>query len=272
MTCQKIKENFADFLVGDLDEKTLSEVRAHLAGCSSCRLEMENLSAIWAKLGVLPQEQPSPALRDRFYSMLEAYQEGKEETETRTNFGRSFFRRLTHLLPPRPVFQFGLALVFLAVGLAGGYVLNRRGPAAKNEIASLRSEIAEMHQTIAMSMLKQPSASDRLMGVSWSARLVRPDEKLLEMLLDTLNHDPNVNVRLAAIDALYLFYDNPRVKEGLVDSLAGQASPLVQLSLINLLVEIRERRAAEALERLIQSKKLNPKVKQRAELVLAQLT
>jgi HEAT repeat protein len=87
-----------------------------------------------------------------------------------------------------------------------------------------------------------------------------------------LNRDPNVNVRLAAVDALYLFYDHPEVKEGLIHSLAGQTSALVQMSLVNLLVEIRERRAVEALERLIQDQNLNPKVKKRAEMGLTQLS
>jgi HEAT repeat protein len=109
------------------------------------------------------------------------------------------------------------------------------------------------------------------MGVSWSARLESPDEKTLQALLEVLNHDPNVSLRLAAIDALYLFYDHPRVKDGLIESLAGQTSPLIQISLINLLVEIRERRAIEALEQLIQNKQLNPRVRERAELVLAKL-
>jgi hypothetical protein len=37
-------------------------------------------------------------------------------------------------------------------------------------------------------------------------------------------------------------------------------------------VEIRERRAAEALHTLIQDEKLNPEVKKRAEIGLARLT
>jgi hypothetical protein len=44
------------------------------------------------------------------------------------------------------------------------------------------------------------------------------------------------------------------------------------MSLVSLLVEIRERRAVEALERLVQDEKLNPKVKKRAELGLVQLS
>jgi HEAT repeat protein len=161
----------------------------------------------------------------------------------------------------------------MAAGLGSGYLLNLRSrTTARTEVAGLRDEVDEMKRLVAVSLLKQASPSERLLGVSWSARIDRPGDEIIQALLDTLNHDSNVNVRLAAADALYLFYNHAEVKEGLVDSLARQTSPLVQMSLINLLVEIRERRAVEALRQLVQEEKLNPKVKKRAELGLVQLS
>lgn len=272
MNCEKIEEKFADYLVGDLDERSLAEVQAHLAACPACRQELESLSVIWTKLGVLPLEKPSAELRQRFYAMLEAYKEGAETKHGRVSLGRVFSRWLGNLMPRHPVYQLALSLALLVAGLGAGYLLNGSRAAARNEIAALHSEITDMRRAVAVSMLKQPSPSERLMGVSWSSRLESPDEKTLQALLEILNHDPNVSLRLAAIDALYLFYDNPWVKDGLIESLAGQTSPLVQISLVNLLVEIRERRAVEALEQLIQNRKLNPRVRERAELVLAKLS
>jgi hypothetical protein len=272
MNCESIREKFADFLAGELDEGSRQRVQTHLFVCPACREELEGLSAIWTKLGVLPKEQPGPALRQRFYEMLEAYKDGLDEARTGPGLRRTISGWLERIMPRQPVYQFALSLVLLVAGLGAGYLLNGSRPAAKNEIAALHSEVTDMRRAVAISMLKQASPSERLMGVSWSSRLESPDEKILQALLDTLNHDSNVSVRLAAIDALYLFYDNPHVKAGLIESLAGQTSPLVQISLINLLVEIRERRAVEALEQLIQDRKLNPRVRERAEMVLAKLT
>ncbi len=273
MTCERMKDILADYLVSELDEKTLAEAQAHLAACAACREELEALSAVWTKLGVLPKEQPSAALRSRFYDMLEAYKENLQKDGTASKLYQSALSRLRRLMPRRPAYQFGLAVILIVAGLGSGYLLNVRSRfAARTEVAGLRQEIDEMRRTVAVSLLKQASPSERLMGVSWSARLDRPGEEIIAALLETLDHDRNVNVRLAAVDALYLFYDHPEVKEGLVRSLARQTSPLVQLSLIDLLVGIRERRAAEALELLIMDEKLNPKVKKRAELGLAQLS
>jgi hypothetical protein len=273
MSGDHIKEKFADYLSGELDAESLAEVRSHVADCASCRGELESLSAVWTRLGVLPLEHPTPALRDRFYTMLEAYKEGLEKGGRRVGVRGRLACWAGKLMPRRPLFQLALSLVLIVLGLGGGYALSGRGrAAARSEMAGLRQEVTDMRQMMAVSLLRQPSPSERLMGVSWSARLEQPDNELLDALLDTLNHDRNVNVRLAAVDSLYLFYDHPRVKEGLVASLSGQTSPLVQLSLINLLVEIRERRAAEALRTLIQDERLNPEVKKRAELGLAQLS
>ncbi|MGB7295413.1 MAG: HEAT repeat domain-containing protein [Candidatus Aminicenantales bacterium] len=273
MNCEKMKDLLADYLAGELDEKTLAEAQSHLADCVACREEMEGLSALWTKLGVLPKEQPSAALRSRFYDMLGAYKAGLEKGGTASRIYRSIPIWLGRLMPRRPVYQFALAMALIVAGLGSGYLFNVRSRiAARTEVAGLRQEIDEMRRTVAVSLLKQASPSERLMGVSWSAQLDRPGDEIIAALLDTLDHDRNVNVRLAAVDALYLFYDHPEVKEGLVRSLARQTSPLVQLSLIDLLVDIRERKATEALERLIQDEKLNPKVKKRAELGLVQLS
>ncbi len=271
MNCHPTRETFAEYLLGDLNPSALADVRAHLSSCPGCREELESLSAVWAKLGVMPREQPGPELRRRFYGMLEAYKEGMEKETRKVNLGQMLSRWVGQVMPRRPAYQLALSLVLIAAGLATGYLLNGRRPALENEMTFLRAEVRDMRQTVAMSMLKQASPSERLMGVSWSAQIEQPDERILQALLETLDDDPNINVRLAAIDALYLFYDHPRVKSGLSVSLARQTSPLVQLALIDLLVEIRERRAAEALRTLIQDEKLNPEVKKRAEIGLARL-
>jgi hypothetical protein len=273
MTCEILREKFVDYLTGELPAGDLAEVRGHVASCPACREELEGLSAIWTKLGVLPQETPGGALRSRFYGMLEAYKEGLEKDRDRARLGQSLARWLGGFMPRRPAYQIALAFVLIAAGLGSGYFLSVRSrTTAQTEVAGLRSEVDDMRRILAVSLLKQSSPSERLLGVSWSSRIDRPGEEIIQMLLDALDHDSNVNVRLAAVDALYLFYDHPEVKAGLVDSLAKQTSPLVQMSLINLLVEIRERRAVDALRRLVQDEKLNPKVKERAEMGLVQLS
>jgi HEAT repeats/Putative zinc-finger len=263
MSCDKIQEMFADYLTGDIDEESRRAVRDHIAGCGPCRMELEDLTAVWAKLGVLPEEQPSGALRGRFYAMLE---DAKKEMEGAAQKvpGKRFLEGWRKWFTfRRPAFAASFSAFLLLLGTGTGWLLS--GGMAAGRISSLRQEVRDMRETAALSLLEQTSASGRLQGISYSKGLDKPDNKTLGALVNALNSDPNPNVRLAAVEALYLFRNQPGVREGLVASLATQDSPLVQVALIDLLVEIREQRAAAALKALVQDKKLNPDVKKVAE-------
>lgn len=269
MSCETIREQFAGYLADDIDDAAKSAVRDHIAACAPCREELEGLSAVWTRLGVIPREQPSGRLRDNFYAMLEDAKRTADAEVAGRGRGRlrEFLRGLTTFRKPSYVYAFSLAL--LVVGVGAGYILRETGTAGRS--ADLRQELQDLRRTIALSMLDRPLASDRIEGVGWSARLESPDRKTLQALVDTLDRDPNVNVRLAAVDALYLFRNDPRVKDSLIRSLGSQESPLVQIALIDLLVEIREARAADALRKLIGEARLEPQVKQHAELGLEQI-
>jgi HEAT repeat protein len=203
--------------------------------------------------------------------MLEAYKQGMVQEKQLSRITKMFSDVFEHVWPKRPAFQFSMALIFLVVGISVGIFLSSQGQNGA-QITALHNEVQDMQQALAISLLDRPSASKRLQGVSISSRMDSPDSKTLEALLYTLDNDPNVNVRLAAVDALYLFHDYPEVKEGLLRSLGNQPSPLVQVALIDLIVNMRERQAVEALRMLLQDERLNPDVKQYAERGLQQLS
>jgi hypothetical protein len=70
----------------------------------------------------------------------------------------------------------------------------------------------QLREMVSLSLMQQQSASDRLKGVSWTGQLDRPSGEVVAALLDALMHDPNVNVRLATIDALERFASREDVR------------------------------------------------------------
>jgi hypothetical protein len=150
--------------------------------------------------------------------------------------------------------------------------------AARQEIAELRTELHGMRQMVAISLLHQESVTERLRGVSWSNQLDAPDAEIVNTLLDTLSHDGNVNVRLAAIDALRQFAQglpdaqNRPLRTALVQSVSTQPSPLVQIALIDTLVQLRERDAVHVLRTLADDATANKDVRQRATWGVRQLS
>ena len=261
MTCDKIQEKFADYLTGDLDEAGRDEVREHIASCAACREDLENLTVVWAKLGVLPEEQPSGAVRSRFYAMLEEF---KSADAPRPAWREWFSFR-------RPAFAASFSVLLLLFGLGAGWLMNG-GAAGRQKYASLSREVQDMRQEMAVSLLGRPSATERIQGVGYTAGVEQPNDATLAALFDAVDRDPNPNVRLAAVEALYLFRDRPGVRESLVKSLSVQTYPLVQVALIDFLVEVREARAAAALKALVASDELTPEVKKRAEQGLKQIS
>ena len=128
----------------------------------------------------------------------------------------------------------------------------------------MRREIHSMRQLVALSLLEQQSASERLRGVTYSYQLSQPDDKVISALMERLSLDPNTNVRLASVDALSKFADQSAVRRGLLEALTRQESPLVQIALIDALVQIRERQSADTLRRMSVDQNLNQAVRQRA--------
>ncbi|HKV91347.1 MAG TPA: zf-HC2 domain-containing protein [Candidatus Angelobacter sp.] len=271
MNCEAIGELLPDYLQGRLSPELAGEVEKHLPGCAMCGEE----AALWKKLALLPEEQPSPALQSRFKAMLESYQEGRWE---KTNLAAEKSKTTPMLWglgnwKQMPVAGVVWACVFLVCGfLIGRHTEQPIENTNSGEIAQLHSEIAGMRQMVALSMLQQQSASQRLEGVSWSTRLQQPDPKVLDALLHTLRFDNSVDVRLASLDALSRYAGRPEIRHELVDALQERQSPLVQVALIDLLVDMHDQNAVPQLKRFQQDPKIDPTVRKRVDWGIQQLT
>jgi Putative zinc-finger len=257
MQCEEARNYIPDYLIDDMPEPIQSGIEQHLIVCESCRAEMDSLGTIWMKLGTIPATPAGPDLRKRFEAVLEAYMQGV--------IHRTWWHR-------QPILQFGCALVLLIAGIIIGYQLRpMQSIPVNSEIAQLRSELHQVRQLVALSLLQQQSASDRLMGVSWSYQLQPPGREILSALLDTLKHDQNINVRLAAMDALGQFAAQPIVRQGIVEALVQQDSPMVQIALIDLLVDLREKDSVGTLRTLTENQRVNVAVRDRAQKGLMEL-
>jgi hypothetical protein len=255
MTCDEAKQLFADYWSHALSDEEEIGFEAHLGACQACRTEAERLGALWSDLASLPVEQPGAGLRARFYETLAAYRSGAVE-------------RLAPLPSRRLVWQIAASIALLLAGVGAGYGL-RPNPAP--EVVQLREEVANMRQLVALSLLQQQSASERLRGVSYAYRVEPSDSEVLSALLNTVNRDSNVNVRLAAVDALHPFASSAATRSAIVQALPKQTSPLVQVALIDLLVDLKERQAEPELRQLLQNSAADTGVRERAQWALERL-
>ena len=140
------------------------------------------------------------------------------------------------------------------------------------ELEAIRKEM-DSTKHVLMTMLKdQYSAGNRLQGINVAYTMVKSDNEITQALIKTFNTDANTNVRLAALDALNKFYNEPHVRKALIESLATQHDPMVQISLIRLLVEIKEKEVIDQLKRITTDSESLPAVKDEANAGLLRLS
>jgi len=246
------------------------KVADHLRGCQTCAAEVESLQETWQLLGTLPPHGPdSAAMRARFAAALDGFEGGLTTGPTRAG-APMVMRRLSRATTY--AWQLAAAAAAVVIGIAiGRQTTPTPATTPDAQLTMLRDELREMRQMVTLSLLQQQSASERLKGVSFTNQIDQPDSQITVALLDTLMHDPNVNVRLATIDALKPLSTRDVVRRGVIDALPRQTSPLVQIALIDFIVEKNGREAVDTLRRLSMDDMLDAAVRARAQQGLQQI-
>lgn len=274
----RFRDNLVAFLSGDLDDAAAAAMRDHVAGCRECDRELASLRGVWQGLGRVPDEVPGPRLAERFYEALRAADEAATERPGPATAhaaprpsGAGILDLLGRLAPRHPAVRFALVLAVLVAGGFIGYSLRQNGQKA-DEMAQLREEVRSVNRLLIVSLLQQQTATGRLQGVSWSYKVPDDDPEVTGALLETLAQDPNVNVRLAALDALSRNLDRPEVRGGLVKALERQSSPLIQLAIVDMAVRFGMKESESVLRQIVRQPGVDKTVKKRIEDAIQDLT
>jgi hypothetical protein len=272
MRCSDASPHLFEDAAGTLSDDLRREVADHVAECPACAAEAEELRQLWQGLGSIPPERSDPfERRRRFDAMLTAYEVGAAAAGGRggvPSFVTWFWQPMV-----RPAWAVAGAAAALVIGIAAGQ--RAAAPVVTNESADLRvlrNEVTDLRQMVSLSLLQQQSASERLKGVAWASQLESGDNTVVTALLDALSNDPNVNVRLASVDALKRFSAQDTVRRGAVTALERQTSPLVQIALIDFVVEAGLPNAGTTLKRLAGNDMVHEAVRARAEQGLRQVS
>lgn len=165
------------------------------------------------------------------------------------------------------VVRLAASVTLLLLGFAGGrfYDQWRSSTPASETLASQEAPALEIKKVLAFEQTPRTSASERIQAVNQSYGLAQADRDITQLLINTMNFDANINVRLAACQALTHFDDEPSVREALIQSLTIQTDPNMQLTLIDILVTMKEKRAVDEMQRLAQNRDVLDVVRQKAE-------
>ena len=68
---------------------------------------------------------------------------------------------------------------------------------------------------------------------------------------------------MAALESLYQYAENPIIREGLIRSIRNQNSPMVQMSLAEMMASLQEKRSVKEFEKLLRSNRSPEEVKEK---------
>jgi len=252
MNCKEVIEHLPGYIEESLEKEIHDEVVSHLSGCSICKDELGKLMRIESLLSQIKAEETPKGADIAFHKML--------ENEKKAN-NHSLRERINQKhISLSALMKVAAGSLLLITGGFIGYNIRSAG-SSNGEVADLKQEMVEMKNLVIYSLIKQESASERIKAVSYIREISKPDPRMIETLFSTLNTDRNVNVRLAAAQALSKYKDNREIAKGIVKSLEKQTEPLIQIMLINLAVESGNNDVAPELNKLLERSDLMDEVK-----------
>lgn len=266
MKCEDLEATIIDYLENTLDEGQCMKFEKHLETCERCLDELQDSQKVLQLISRDKMAIPDDSLRINFYHMLH----GEIKKGERSG---SVSRKIVSTPRNVNIYHIAAGFILLICGTFLGISIHSElvDSHTANELKQLQSEVTGLRKTAMFTMLKEESSSDRIEAVNYADNLEKPDANVIEVLVKTLNNDKNVNVRMAAAYALAKFADQRSVCDSLVRSLSLQEDPILQVTLINILVERAEKSAIKPIQQIISNKTTLKEVKEVAESGLRSL-
>lgn len=251
------RNKFLEYLEGNLDQEDAHAFEKEIFGNNEAHKRLDEYRTVLEGMEQAPTLMPNKNLTEQFFQTLQAEKE-KQQPNTPV-------KKLRHLVQGNWWLQIAAAILLFSVG----YLVDKQisvSDLRTQEMSALKEEIAHTKHMIMLSMLNQESASKRLQAVNYSYDIPNnaADQQLVEALVHAMNYDDNVNVRLAAAEAIYRFADQESIRMAMIQSLKKQEDPEMQLLLIDMLTSLKEQKALGVFETLAKKENLLQIVKSKA--------
>ncbi len=243
MNCKDIEQHIVDFIDGQLATDEGEQIQKHIETCGNCKAFYDETVVLFRAFNDIEEEVPSESLREGFYKLLEEEKQLSNPKIVQLNKQEKEF-------PWKRAFQVAASIVFLFSGYFLGSHKTKQD--ANQEIVALQIETNELKESVVLAMIENQSVSKRIQAVNYTEGFEQPDVKILEALIERMQYDGNINVRLAAAEALSEFPESSIVKDAFIEALTTQKNPSLQIAIIQFLVKIQEKRAIAPMKQLLE--------------------
>ncbi len=281
MKQEKINKLLIDYVDGQLPPTQRAVVEKKIRKDKVWQEAYEQLTAVFSLIEDNPAPVPDASLKDDFAQFLaQEIRYQPQETKLRTSHT---------LLSFRPYLRYAAAATLLILSVVAGMLINQQfslqdarhgnlptlptGRQAGQVGVPQASQFNSQPTQTLITALQQESASKRLSGILHQVHTPQtvPDQALLQALVRVLNQDDNTNVRLAALQALLPYRNEPQVYGALLQSLVTQDDALVQITLIDVMVATQQPQVREKLQQIVRNETASDMVKEEAQVGLFKL-
>jgi len=256
MEKDKLESLLIDYIDGQLNETDRKAVEEMLRENSDAQKLYDQLRVVMNAMSDAKDIQPSSKVTQQFDTFL---QEEIQKNKTAKVIPITWFYRVAA----------AVALIIISGGV--GYWISQQQKHT-DELEAMKHELEITRQLVMSRLGDEQSASQRILGVQAAYVVEETDYEIVNALIKVMDQDPNSNVRLAAIEALGKFNTDEKVRKALIGSLSIQTDPVVQISLIQLMVQMKEKSAVKSLQQIINDEKTLPAVKDEAYSGIFKLT
>jgi DNA-binding transcriptional MerR regulator len=262
MSKQSIDDLVLEYIREDCSDERRQNILAQLRESGYEIEELEQLRKLNGQLDDLPNPKPSERLDKNFYAML-----AEQNRKINTNYIQTIIDWIKNLKPKDVMLQPAFGLLLFLSGLISGYLISENS-GNDNQLNAMTAEIREMKTMVTISMLNQDSPSERMRTINAIQGMELQEDQVIYALLKTLNEDPNVNVRLSALNLLDQASDQRTVQYGLINSIAVQESPLLQIALVDILGSMEDKESISVLRNVAMRKDLHYSVRNKINQLL----
>jgi hypothetical protein len=249
MDKEKLESMLIEYIDGKLNVTDAKIIEGELEQNKEALILYNQLKNVLEGMEQVHQFVPSEALKNSFDQFLNREIAQNPQTKTVVLFPMAY--------------RIAATVAIIAVTCVTAYWIHK-DQQYQEQVAVLTKAVEESKRVMMTLISNSQSASQRIQGVSVAYEMSTPDDEIVDVLISTMNTDPNTNVRLAALDALGKFQAEPNVRKALIQSLSTQKDPVIQIALIQLMVTMKEKGIVKQLERMTKDNKTMKAVKDEA--------
>lgn len=260
MDCKYIKDHLYDYYEGQLENSVHVEFENHLKYCNNCQKEFMEIQKLMETLHKVSDHKPDLQLENEFLAVL---------AEEKALSGNSLRKANTRTVFISVLKYASIILLMFSCYYLGYFAKDNR---YRVDVASLKQEKTELKSLMTLALLENESASKRIQGLHFAQELSHPEDEILDLLFNKMKYDDHISVRLASAQALKKFSMDDQVVLQFLKTLELEKDITMQLELIEILVDIKEKRAIPIMKELLQDQYSPEYVKEQIQLELTYLT